>query len=306
MILLNSAGGSAGDPTLRNLFAEFVAASSTFDVATVDGAWLDQNATFPGTNSVLASLSPAASVVTSGIGVGTYNDTSKQWNVGSTAGLSVGDYFFLSHADITAGIYRIATIPDAAHVTFVANPLNGQGNKTGISYQVAWRYLAVLGSAPLVSSSGGTQNFFKVRVADSAGNQSDTVDSVFIRDAPAGANYIAIASMSYDGTGSSNTPLSLSLNILNAWLNDGGIYSVSIANHSVQNTNHFAFGDNTTAEKTIGAAEASGLRVAAGDGMKYGRLLFRTTAASANTLGVDIAIDIDTTAPSVSLFLIGR
>jgi hypothetical protein len=39
--------------------------------------------------------------------------------------------------------------------------------------------------------------------------------------------------------------------------------------------------------------------------MKYGRLLFRTTAASGNTLGVDIAINIDTTAPSVSLFLIG-
>lgn len=306
-ILLNAAGGSAGDPALKSLAVEFLAACTSFDMASVTGAWLDQAAGFAGTNSVLGSLSPAASVVTAGIGTGTYDDTTKQWAIGSTTGLSVGDYYYLSHANITAGYYKIASIVDGTHVTLVTNPLNGQGNKTAISFQVAWRYIAVLGTAPLVSSAGGTQNFFKLQGQDSQGNQIQATDTVFIRDAPSGSGYIAIASLAYDGTGTSNTPLTLSLGIVNAWLNNGGISHVALTTSVGQaGINNFTFQDGTTAEKTIAAAETSGLKVAAGDGMKYGRLLFRSASGSANTIGVDIAINIDTAAPTVVMFLIGR
>ncbi len=306
-ILLNAAGASAADPTLKNLTVEFVAACTSFDVASVTNAWLDQAAGFPGTNSVSASLSPAASVLTAGIGTGTYDDTTKNWAIGSTTGLSVGDYYYLSHASITAGIYKIATIVDGTHVTIVNNPLNTLGNKTSISYQVAWRYIATLGTAPLVSSGAGTQNYFKFQAQDAEGNIVQQSDYLYIRDAPAGSGYIAIATLTYDGTGSSNTPLTLALNILGAWANRGGIATVTLANSVGQaGVNNFTFQDGTIAEKTIAAAIASGLKVTTGDGMKYGRLLFRDLTASVNTVGVDIAINIDTTAPSMSLFLIGR
>lgn len=303
-ILINSAGTSTSDPALKGLSVEFVFAASSMDVATLTDAWLDQAAGFPGTNSVKSSLSPAATVLTAG-NAGTYNDTTKQYVISSTTGLSAGDYLYLSHASLTAGVYKIATVVDGTHVTITSNPLNGSGNQTGVAYQVAWRYTATLGTAPLVSSSGGQINYFKVEVADSLGNTAQTSDTFYIRDAPSGSAYIAIQGVTYDGTGTVSTT-SPTFALLAAWTARGGVSHLIFANHSTQSRNDFTWGDTTTTEKTLAAAVSSGLRTTAGDGTKYGRLLLRTTSGSSNTLGVDIAVVVDSTAPTVVLYLFGR
>jgi hypothetical protein len=303
-MLLNGAGVSAADPTLKNLSIEFVFAASSMDVASLVEAWIDTTNSFPGTNSVKSSLSPAATVLTSGA-AGTYDDTTKQYALGSTTGLSVGDYYYLSHASLTAGVFKIATIPDGTHVTIVGNPLNGLGNKTGIAYQVGWRYLGVLGTSPLVSSGGGQINYFKVRAQDSAANQTDAIDNSYIRDAPSGANYIAIGGKTYDGTDTTNT-LANTLAILSAWTNKGGVSHVELANHSVEAVNNFTWTTGGgTAEKTISAAESSGLTLSAGDGIKYGQLRLKD-ASGGQTVNVDIAINVDTGAPTIVMSLVGR
>src|SRR4051812_15348271 len=111
-VLLNGAGISAADPTENGLAVEIVFVSPSMDVATLNGAWIDQGAGFPGTNSIVSGLSPANTVVIGG-NAGTYDDTTKRLSIVSTTGLSVGDYIYLSHASITAGIYKIASIPVA-------------------------------------------------------------------------------------------------------------------------------------------------------------------------------------------------
>ena len=302
-ILLNSAGASAADPALNGLSGEFVFGCSTMDVASVTGAWLDQNATFPGTNSILGSLSPANTVITAGVSC-SYDDTTKQYLVSSTTGIVAGDYWYLSGPGVAAGIYKILTIVDATHFTLVNNVANGGGNRSGISYQVAWRYIIALGTAPSVSSGGGTQNYPKFQVQDAVGNQSQTTDFIYIENAPGGVTYITIQGGNY--TGNTVNVLALTLAVLSSFTNHGGISNIAFANHSVQTVNNFTFGDATTAEKTYAAAVASGLKVPAGDGLKYGRLLFKSLAGSANSVGVDISLNLDTTPPTIVLAIFGR
>lgn len=302
-ILLNGAGTSTADPILKNLGFEWILAASTMDIAALTDAWIDQAAGFPGTNSVKSSLSPAATVLTAGTN-GSYDDTTKRYTITSTTGLSVGDYIYLSHASLTAGVYQIASLPAAGQFTLTNNPMNGLGNKTVISYQVAWRYSGTAGVAPTVSSGSGTQNFFKVRAADSAGNVTDAVDSTFIEDAPAGLNYLTIGGKSY--TGQIINTVSPSFSLLPAWSNNGGVSHVEFTTHSVQTTRtDFRHADGTIAEKTIGTTEAAGLSLTAGDGQKYGRILLKSRAAGV-TVGVDLDIVLDTTGPTIVLTLAGR
>jgi hypothetical protein len=302
-ILLNGAGTSAADPILKNLGLYWFIAASTMDIATFTEAWIDQDNTFPGTNSVKASLSPSSSTLTAGTS-GTYDDTSKEYTISSTTGLSVGDGIYLSHANLTAGVYVIATLPSAGKFTLETNPLNGQGNKTGISYQVAWRYSATAGVSPMSSDGTGVQNFFKVRVSDSGANQTDASDSAYVRDAPAGSSYISIDGKSYTGqTTNDPTP---AFALLSGWTNNGGVSHIAFTNHSVQTgSTDFRHSDGTTGEKTTATTESNGLSFTAGDGQKYGRILLKAKASGVS-VGVDLDMIVDTGGPTIVMSLVGR
>jgi hypothetical protein len=302
-LLLNGAGGSAADPILKGLGLEWVIAPTTMDAAVFSDAWVDQATGIPGTASIKGSLSPAATVVISG-NAGSYDDTAKQLTISSTTGLSVGDYLYLSHASITSGVYQIATLPAAGKVTLVVNPFNGLGNKTGISYQACWRYVGTAGTAPIVSSGAGTQNFFKARTQDSVGNNGQLESTCTVADAPAGAAFIALAGKSY--TGQTVNVTAPSLAILPAWANAGGVAFLELANHSVQARNDFTFGDATITERSLAAAKASGLKVTAGDGIKYGRLNLKSMSSGAVIVGVDLDLTIDTLGPTLTFLLNGR
>lgn len=293
-LLVNGAGGSAADPILAGLRAKFVFAASTMDVASIVEAWLDQTSGAPGTNSVRASLSPAHTVLTAGV-AGTYNDTTDQLTISSTTGLSAGDAIYLSHASITDGIYIIASVVNGTVLTLENDPFAGLGSQSTISYQVAWAFEESVGTAPIVASAGGQANYFKARVQDALTTQTDSEDIFYARTAPAGAAYIALNGGDYTGqTLADNT---LTLSILPGWTNNGGISHVELANHSGQGVNNFTWtSGGGTAERTISLAESSGLTVAAGDGAKYGRLLFKTKAGG-TALGVDISMTLDTSGP---------
>lgn len=301
-VILSGAGTSAADPILKGLSGELVIGSATFDTATFNDAYIDTNATIPGTNSIKASLSPAATVVTAGIGTGTYSDTTKQYTISSTTGLVIGDYLYMQQASLPAGFYKILTVASATAVTLVTNPLNGLGDKTGISYQVAWRYAGVYGTAPIVSSAAGQINYLKARLVDGAAQNGDLAESFYVRDALSGSAYISVGSVSY--TGAIISTLTPSFSLLPSWANKGGVSHVQLANHSVQGSNSFRWGDTTTAEKTLSAAIASGFNLVAGDGIKYGRLLLKSKAGGAS-IGVDIDVTVDTTGPTVVFFVTG-
>ena len=93
--------------------------------------------------------------------------------------------------------------------------------------------------------------------------------------------------------------------MLPAWANKGGVSHVVLANHSVRNRNDFTFSDSSVAEKALSFVLANGLRLSAGDGAKYGRLLLRSLSGAATERAVDIAITLDTTGPQIELFLNG-
>lgn len=302
-LLVNGAGISAADPVLRNLGVDLVTAASTMDIATLTDVWIDTAAGFPGTDSVKGSLSPAATVLTSG-NSGTYSDTTKRYTISSTTGLTVGDYIFLSHASLTDGIYKILAIPASGEITIVGNPFDGTGDKTGIAYQIAWKYAGITGTAPIVSSGGGQINYLKTRAADSGGNITDSSDTFYVRDAPSGVSFIAIDGKDYTGQ-STNDPTP-SFALLSGWTNRGGVSHIELVNHSVESSNQFRWGDTTTAEKTLSDAIASGLSFTGGDGIKYGRLLLKSAASAAITYGVDISITVDSTGPTLSFGIYGR
>jgi hypothetical protein len=302
-LLINSAGGSAADPILRNLGIDLVVASSSMDVAVLNDVWVDTSAGFAGTNSIKSSLSPSASVLTSG-NAGTYSDSTKRYSLSSTAGLSVGDYIFLSHASLTAGIYKISSIPVAGSVLITNNPLNGQGDKTGIAYQIAWKYAGTSGTAPISSSPSGQINYLKSRASDSANNVTDSSDTFYVRDAPSGTDFIVIDGKDYTGQITSDT--TPSFNLLPSWSNKGGVSHVELTAHSVQAVNNFQWGDATTAEKPLSSALTSGFLLGGGDGIKYGRILLKSASGAAVTYGVDISITVDSAGPILTFGAYGR
>ncbi len=296
MLLVNGAGGSAADPILSGLGIVLAFAASSMDVAAVNDAFIDQASGFPGTNSVKASLTPAATVLTSGASGG-YNDTTKQWSIGDTTNLSANDPVYLSHGSITDGIYLVASVVNGTDVTVVGNPLNGAGNQSNIAYQVGWSWQGAAGGAPSQSSAGGTQNWFKADVEDAGTIATQFEDSFFVRNAPATASdYIALEGGAYTGqTVSDNLH---TLQILSGWSNAGGVAYVEMANHSGQGVNNFTWQTGGgTGEKTLAEAEG-GLQASAGDGMKYGRLLLKAYSGGV-AVGVDIDINVDTAGPTV-------
>lgn len=301
-LLLNGAGGSLTDPILKGLPIKIVFASASFDVASVVDTWIEQsNNPPPGTSgSVKASLSPAATVLTAGV-TGSYNDTSKKYTISSTVGLTVGDFLYLSHASLTAGIYKIAWLdPNNTDLTLEANPLDTLGNKTGISYQVAWSYTGNTSTIPIVSTAAGQPNYPKGRFRDAATQNGDILEIFNVKDAPLGSAFIAIGASSYvGGTVSTQTP---SFTLLTAWPNKGGISHVELDKHSVQNVQDFSWGDDTRTEKTITSAETLGFSLTSGDGIKYGRILLKTGPSSL-VLGIDISVTVDTRGPTIEIFL---
>ena len=304
-ILLNGAGISAADPILKGLPLKVILGASSFDVATFVEEWIETTPTIPGSaGSVRASVSPAASVLTNGVGTGTYDDTTKQYTIATTTGLVVGDRLYLSHPSLTAGFYEIATIPVpgvGGKVTIVGNPLNG-ANQSGISYQVAWSYSGIAGTAPIVSSAGGQINYAKARLQDGATNNGDLAQNFYVEDAPVGVNFISIGGQSYlSGLVNTLTP---SFALLSTWANRGGVSHVELTNHSVQASNQFKWGDGSITEKTLATALTSGFSLTAGDGQKYGRILLKTKSGGA-ALGLDIQTLLDTTGPTVVMSLVG-
>lgn len=303
-LLLNGAGASAADPILKGLGVEVGADASSMNLAQVNDAAIDAAGGFPVTSSVRSLLSPAPSIVTRGNNA-SYDDTTKRVNIGTTTGLGAGDLLYLSHASITDGRYRIINVDaDGQRVLLAQNPFDGGGIKTGIAFQVAWRYLFTAGTSPSASSPAGAINYWKFDGEDDVQNKTQQQDLFYIRDAPTGAAFIAIDGKPYDGSGTTgdNTP---TLDLLPAWASKGGVSHVTLANHSVQGRNDFLFGDNTVTERLLATALGSGLKLSAGDGAKYGRLLLRSLTSATFERAVDIAITLDTTGPQITLFLNG-
>ena len=300
-ITLNSAGASAADPILENLLLDWVFFSTSMDVAVVNDAFIDQATGFPGTNTIKASLSPAATVVTGG-SAGSYTNATGQYGLSSTTGMTAGDYLYLSHSLITDGIYEIASVVNGTGVTIVGNPLNGQANQTNVAYQIAWKWRGGAGSVGTGSDATGVNNFLKADTQDGGAAGTQHEDNAYVRDAPAGAGYISLAGGDY--TGQTVGSFALALAILNGWTNNGGVTHLELATHSVQAINNFTWTTGGgTGEKTIADAEG-GLQAAAGDGIKYGRLLLKGATASATPVGVDFSITIDTAGPVMSSLLL--
>lgn len=297
MITINGAGGAQANPILKGLGIQLIAAASSMDVADINDAFIDSAAGFPGTNSILANLTPAETVVTAGA-AGSYNDTTKQWTLSSTTGLSANDAIYLSHASITDGVYQIASVVNGTDVTIVNNPLNGSGNQTSIAYQIAWSYRNATSAAAFFSNAAGDQNFFKFDADDgSAGSQVE--DSFWIADQPSGADFVEIEGVTY--TGQTVGDNILTLDLLRAWANNGGVAFVEMANHSVQTVNNFTWTSGGGTGEVSLATALAGLTASAGDGAKYGRLILKAASGSAYTVAVDIDVTVDTTGPTLTL-----
>lgn len=300
MLTLNGAGGSQADPILSGLGIQLIAGASSMDVATVIEAFIDATTGFPGTTSVKANLTPAATVVTAGAS-GSYNDTSKNWTISDTTGLSAGDAIYLSHGTITDGIYLIASVVDGTDVTIQGNPLDGSGNQSTIAYQVAWSWAGATDAAPINHSGPGAQNFWKFDADDGAVN-TQIEDSTWVADPPTGADYVEIEGGTY--TGQTVTDNLLTLDILRDWTNSGGVSHVEMANHSVQSVNNFTWTSGGGTGEVAIATALSGLTASAGDGAKYGRLVFKGKAGSSYSVAVDIDVVVDTSGPVISLTLL--
>lgn len=295
-ITVNGAGSLQADPILAGLGIQVVAGPASMDVAQINDVFMDAVTGFPGTTTVKASLTPAASVITGGASGG-YDDTTKQWNIGDTTGLSADDAMFISHANITDGIYRIGSVVNGTDVTIQGNPLNGSGNQSNVWFQVAWSWEGATDAAPINHSGAGSQNFFKFDSQDGGAVVSQTETSFWVADPPAGADYIELAGGNYSGlTVSDNL---ISLDVLRNWANNGGISHIELANHSVQTVNNFTWqSGGGSGEVTLATAEG-GLTADAGDGTKYGRLLLKAASGSATIIGVDIEITVDTAGPAI-------
>lgn len=299
-LTLNSAGSTAADPLLKDLLLRWTFFSTSMDVASIADAFIDTVVGFPGTSTIKTGLSPAATVITGGASGG-YNDTSKQYTLSSTTGMTAGDYVYLSQALITDGIYAIASVVDGTDITVTGNPLNGQGNQTNVAYQIAWTWQGPAGSVGTGSDAAGVNNYGKADVADSAPASTELTDSWYVRDAPVGAGYISLAGGDY--TGQTVGSFALALAILNGWTNAGGVTHLELAAHSVQTVNNFTWTTGGgVGEKTLADAEG-GLQAAAGDGIKYGRLLLKGMAGSATPVGVDFSITVDTAGPVMASML---
>ena len=303
MLTLNLAGSSQADPILAGLGLKLVGAGSSFDIATVNDAFVDA-ATGAGVTTVKASLTPAATVVTAA-STGSYNDTTKSWTMSSTTGLTAGDPIYLSHASITDGIYYLGSVVDGFEYTVEdangVNPMDGGGNQTSIFYQVAWAWVGAGDAVPINHNSAGDQNFWKFQADDGAVG-STAEDSFWAADNPVGAAFIEIEGGDYNGQTVADNLLTLV--ILTGWANKGGISHVEMANHSVQVVNNFTWTSGGGSGEVALATAEGGLTASAGDGNKYGQLVFKAKAGSAYDVTADIDVIVDSTGPLLVLTLV--
>ncbi|NOZ68023.1 MAG: hypothetical protein GXP46_01940 [Deferribacteres bacterium] len=294
LLLLNGAGTDSTDPILKGLGFDFIISPESMDVADVNDVGIDNATGFPITNSVLTSLHPAETVIEKGT-AGSYDDTLKQLAIGSTTGLAAGDFIYLSHAAITDGIYEIASVVDATNVTLVSDPFSGGGNQTAISYQVAWAYAGVAGTAPSVLDG---VSYYKSDLDDGL-TSTQTEDTNYIASPPAGASYIAIDGKSYTGQ-TTNDP-SPTLVILSGWTNKGGVTHVELSGTDA----FWDAGLTDQAEKDIATAEAGGLYLSSGDGLKSFNIILKSASGGVQ---VSVACDItlDTSGPTITHSVVGR
>lgn len=306
--LLNGAGGAVQDPILGAIPTEYIVVPNSMDITTVVGIWFDATATVPGTNA--ATVSPTITTIL--MGTAGSVDTTGLFTIASTTGLAVGDYIYLSHpaaTAITAGIYKVATIPSGTTFTLTSNPFGGVAN-TNISYEVAWRWSQFAGTSPSLTGAAATQNWFKSRLQNSIGNNTDTVDTLFIMNAPplAGTTYISLGGKAADGSQTVNNTSPAFAFLTGggtAWTNKGGVTYLGLANHSVQAVNNFTFSDSTVTEKTLASVITNGLKMANANAMNYGRLLLKSASGGAS-LGIDISLAASTSSPVVTTILQGR
>lgn len=293
MLLVNSAGGSADDPILAGLRAKFAFAAASMDAAEIVDVWHDLVSGFPGLVSVRSQLFPAPTIFYAGT-TGSYNDTSKELSISSTAGLQSGNALYLSHPNITPNLYIIESIQGDGVVTLRNNPFSGLGNLSNIAFQIGWSYTVTIGAVG--------RNYIKVRIEDQNDLATQIEDSYFAAVAPFGADFISLNGGNY--TGQVTKLRSFPLQILPAWAHKGGISHVELGPHSVQGANHFTWGDSTTTERTIASAELSGIKVDSTDGAKFGRLLLKTRS-NGTSLGIDISLVVDTLGPTITLSAFG-
>jgi len=189
---------------------------------------------------------------------------------------------------------------DGSNITIVGDPMGGS-DRSNVAFQVAWSWVGATDSAPILHNSAGDQNFFKFDADDGAiGTEQE--DSFWVADTPAGASFVEIEGETY--TGQVVNENSCGLDILPGWASSGGISHVEMANHSVQTTNNFTWSTGGgTGEVTLAVA-LDGITASAGDGAKYGRLVFKGKAGSGNTVAVDIDVILDTTGPVLNLTLV--
>jgi len=299
VVLLNSAGTSADDPILKGLGIDVVFWTSSMDVTTINDMGIDPTTGATITNSVKSSVTPADTVVTAGA-TGSYTNSGSLYTISSTTGLAADDYIYLSHASLTDGIYKIASV-DGTDLTIVGDPLNGS-DQTNVAYQVAWVYITDTGTSPFLSNGTGDENFIKFDAQDAGANATDFEANCFVRDAPTGSSYIELEGGDY--TGQTAGDLSHTLVILSGWTNNGGVTHLQLANHSVQTQNDFTWTTGGgTGEVTLATAEG-GLTAGAGDGMKYGRLELKSSAGG-TAVGIDIDINVDSSGPTLGITLLG-
>jgi hypothetical protein len=209
-------------------------------------------------------------------------------------------------------VFEVATNPSAGQVTFVEDPLTGQ-DRTAISYQVAWTYTGVAGTAPLLSSAAGSQNYLKAQMSNSVGGSQDIVDSIWCRNAPTeSGKFVAINGQNITGgTVGTDTP---TFDLLPDWVNGssvrtyGGITHVKLGNHSVSGTNEMTWGDDTVGEKTVAQAIASNLKLVGVDGLKRSRLFVTNKSGSTalgqlpgTYIGFDMSTTKDTSKPILAI-----
>ena len=210
----NNAGSSAADPVLANLGGELVFGAASRDIATVNAAYLNPTSGAT-TNDILASLSPAYTLITNTTAA-TYDDTTHRLTM-TTTGLSTGDYLEIAHSSISGGAtflaritFKTTTYVLIARVSDGIDPFSGGGNRTLISVQVAWRYNVVMGSGFSASSGSGVINYFRQQVSDSASNQATLENVFYVRDAPTDGSYVRINGIDATGTnsiGNTTTPI---------------------------------------------------------------------------------------------------
>ena len=212
---------------------------------------------------------------------------------------------YLSHPNITAGLYRVLNIVDGTNLVLDSDPFYGLGHAFGVQFQFAWRYTETLGSGLAVSSPAGQENWLKLSAQNINAQSVIASDSFFVREAPTGAQLLSLNGGDHTGQETNNP--SISIQIVPAWVSKGGVTHVSLANHSVADRNDFDWitGYGVGDDVPVADAESSGILASSGDGMKYGALSYKTGYGGDDVFLVDFSIDYDTTGPSVTISAIG-